>query len=64
MSWPRFRRRSKPRAGPAPDPPRRWPVDPELSRRVIDARTRLEHTRRELARHVPSDRRLREKRRT
>lgn len=39
-------------ASAVPSPPPRWPVDPELTRRVIEARARLERTRRELARHV------------
>jgi hypothetical protein len=63
MSWPSFRRRSEPRAALTPDPPRPWPVDPELSRRVVETRKRVEHTRRELARHVLPDRSRRATRR-
>jgi hypothetical protein len=56
-----FRRKltSRPRAALATDLPRPWPVDPELSRRVIEARKRIARTRRELARHVLPDRRQR-----
>lgn len=60
MSLPRIRRRSRPRISLATDPPRPWPVDPELSRRVLEARQRLGHTRRELARHVLPERRRRD----
>jgi hypothetical protein len=58
MSLTSFRRRlkSKPRAALATDSPRPWPVDPELSRRVIETRRQIERTRRELARHVLPDR--------
>lgn len=41
----------------ATDPPRPWPVDPALSRRVIETRKRIAQTRRELKRHVLSERR-------
>jgi hypothetical protein len=40
------------------------PVDPGLSRRVIETRKRIAHTRRELARHVPANRRRRAEKRT
>lgn len=46
--------RRPPRAVAEPSP--RWPVDPELTRRVIDTRTRIERTRRQLARHVVPER--------
>jgi hypothetical protein len=62
MSWLRFRRRSTPPGVPGPESPRPWPVDPELSRRVIETRKRVEDMRRELARHVLPERRA--KRRT
>jgi hypothetical protein len=39
-------------AQPAPRRPSQWPVDPELTRRVSEARARLERTRRDLRRHV------------
>jgi hypothetical protein len=39
-----------------PKPPPQWPVDPELTRRVAEARARLERTRRELRRHVRPER--------
>jgi hypothetical protein len=62
MFWHRFRRRYRPRFALAPDPQRPWPVDPELSRRVIEANKRVEHTRRQLARHVLPDRKRGDKR--
>jgi hypothetical protein len=46
----------RPAARAVPNPPPRWPVDPELTRRVTDTRARIERTRRELARHVLPER--------
>jgi hypothetical protein len=40
----------------AAKPPPRWPVDPELQRRAAETRRRIEHTRRQIARHVLPDR--------
>ena len=40
----------------ASKPPPRWPVDPELQRRAVETRRRIEHTRRQIARHVLPDR--------
>jgi hypothetical protein len=37
-------------------PPPRLPVDPELQRRAAETRRRIEHTRRQIARHVLPDR--------
>jgi hypothetical protein len=62
MTWPSFRRRSKPRVALSPEPPRPWPVDPGLSHRVIETRKQIEHTRRQLARHVLPERTGRVKR--
>jgi hypothetical protein len=42
-------------------PPRPWPVDPDLSRRVVETRAGIERTRRELARHVSPGRKRRQK---
>lgn len=36
---------------PPPAPPR-WPIDPELSGRIVETRRRIEDTRRRLGRHV------------
>ena len=57
MALLRFRRRSPltRSSSPAPAPPRPWPVDPELARRVTETRGRIEHTRRQLALHVLPD---------
>jgi hypothetical protein len=46
----------RPMRAAVPEPPPHWPVDPELTRRVIEARARLDRTRRELARHVLPER--------
>ena len=57
MALVRFSRRSaltRP-SSPAAAPPRPWPVDPELARRVTETLGRIEHTRRQLARHVLPD---------
>jgi hypothetical protein len=43
------------------EPPGPWPVDPELSRRVVEARRRIRHTRRQLERHVLPERRHEER---
>jgi hypothetical protein len=58
MIRPRLRSRSASRertSSPA-GPPRPWPVDPELSRRVAETRARLERTRKQLERHVLPER--------
>jgi hypothetical protein len=63
MSLPPFPRR--PAHTPNPiltEPPGPWPVDTTLSRRVADARRRLERTRKALARRAPSERRPRSER--
>jgi hypothetical protein len=63
MSLPPFPRR--PAHTPNPiltEPPRPWPVDTTLSRRVADARRRLERTRKALARRAPAERRPRSER--
>ena len=39
------------------EPPGPWPADPALSRRVAEARRRLDHTRKALARHAPAENR-------
>jgi hypothetical protein len=62
MFWHRFRSRYRPRVALVPNPPRPWPVDPELSRRVIETRKQVGHTRKQLARHVLPDRKRRDKR--
>jgi hypothetical protein len=60
MPLTRFRRRSPYKRPPsrvlneAPGP---WPVDPELTRRVIETRRRIRDTRRQLKRHVLPERR-------
>jgi len=36
--------------------PPRWPVDPELRRRTAETQRRIEHTRRQIARHPLPDR--------
>jgi hypothetical protein len=56
LASPRRRATRRQPARPAPKPPPNWPVDPDLTRRVIAARARLERTRRELARHVLPER--------
>jgi hypothetical protein len=63
MSLPPFPRR--PAHTPNPiltEPPGPWPVDTTLSRRVADARRRLERTRKAFARRAPSERRPRSER--
>jgi len=35
---------------------RPWPVDPDLSRRVVETRQRIAATRREIARHILPER--------
>lgn len=45
MSLPRVRRGIKPRVTLATEPPRPWPVDPELGRRVIETSRRIGRTR-------------------
>jgi hypothetical protein len=50
----RATRRREQSVSPKPPPP--WPVDPQLARRVTEARARLERTRRELRRQVPLER--------
>jgi hypothetical protein len=55
MALNRFRRRlsyKRPASRILNEPPGPWPVDPELSRRVIETRRRIGHTRRQLKRHV------------
>ena len=44
------------------EPPDPSPVGPALSRRVAEARRRLDHTRKALARHAPDEKRPRSKR--
>jgi hypothetical protein len=39
------------------DPPRPWPVDPELARRADETRKRIAHARRQIALHVLPTRR-------
>jgi hypothetical protein len=63
MPWPSFRRRSAPRVARSRQPPRPWPVDPDLSRRVIETRKQVEHTREQLGRYVLPDRKRRNQRR-
>jgi hypothetical protein len=54
MIQPRFHSRSasKRRTSSTAGPPRPWPVDPELSRLVVETRARIERTRKQLERHV------------
>jgi hypothetical protein len=58
MSLKHLRKRffSKPLAAARTKPPHPWPVDPELSRRVTEARQRTAQTRKELARHILPER--------
>lgn len=52
MGLSRFWNRSVSRRRTLANPARPWPVDPELSRRAVETRARIERTRGELARHV------------
>ncbi len=54
MASPSFRRSlaRKPSGRVLTEPPGPWPMDPALSRRVVETRRHLEHRRRELARHA------------
>jgi hypothetical protein len=40
----------------AAKPTPRWPADPELQRRATETRRRIDHTRRQIARHILPDR--------
>lgn len=55
MSLPRFPARpaAKRPSRILTEPPGPWPVDRAVSRRVAEARRRLEHTRKALARRAP-----------
>ena len=60
MALTRFRRRfryKRPASRVLYEPPGPWPVDPELSRRGIETRRRIEPPRRQMARHVLPERR-------
>jgi hypothetical protein len=63
MNKPSFRRNAERQSSTSARAarPRPWPVDPELSRRAIETRARIERTRRQLARDVLPERRRRPK---
>jgi hypothetical protein len=59
MALLKFRRKAtdrRPVRALEPKSPPQWPVDPQLARRVTEARAGLERTRRELRRHLPPER--------
>jgi hypothetical protein len=64
MSLPRFPTKpaAKTRSPILTEPPGPWPADPALSRRVAQARRRLDHTRKALARHASPERQPRSER--